>query len=750
MINRAHAVLIAAVCFVLFGVAAAGAAADVTTFGQGDCFCSGVAADSNGVVYSADPNAHQVVQFESGGSVLARWGTNGTGSGQFELPEGLATDSANNVYVADPQRGDVQEFSSSGSYIQKFVPGQPVWAVTVDPSGTVYVAGDTGNIYKYNSSGTLLSTWQSGVGGNPSFSDIRGIAYSPANGDIYAVDFNNNDVLEFTAAGAFVTSWGTFGNSPGQFNDPYGLAVDQAGNVYVSQPDLIDTNAPMIIQKFTAGGTYVSSYTPPGQPGALSYTAPSLYVAEWSNVARINLSAPNPSISASNTAPDPGQSVTFDASHSSLPFGQITDYKWDLDGSGQYATDAGTTSTISHLFTTPGTTTVSVKVTGSSGATATAGVVITVPAPPSATITAPGDGQTFDEGQHVTTSFSCSEGSAGPGIASCSDSHGSSSGSGTLDTSSPGSHTYTVTAVSKDGQQGTTAISYTVTGPPTAAISTPTSGQSYRLGAYVPTNFSCSEALGGPGLVSCEDSNGENAPNGHLNTTSYGRFDYSVTAVSRDGQRTIESISYVVAPPGRVGFVIDNGSYATNNPHVTLEPVWPLVTASILISNDGGFGASGHATVVGLAAQIPWTLKKTGSDRLPKTVYLRFLGAGIDDQNFTDDIILDESAPALNAAQLVGTTGAASDVVVHSATATAAKKGRRYAIRLSAHDTIVGICQAVFSSRKAGGQIVRIRNCRQKGVLRLNRVLTVTSVQPPRYVRVKNAAGTWSRWLKIR
>ena len=167
------------------------------------------------------------------------------------------------------------------------------------------------------------------------------MAYSPANGNIYVADTANNDVLEFTTAGGLVASWGTFGNSPGQLNAPYGLAIDQTGSVYVSQPNQNGTNAAMIIQKFTAGGTYVGSYATLGQPTALSYTAPYLYAAEYSDVARINLSVPTPDISASSDVTNPGTSLTFDASHSILPFGQIVDYKWDFDGSGQYATDTG-------------------------------------------------------------------------------------------------------------------------------------------------------------------------------------------------------------------------------------------------------------------------------------------------------------------------------------------------------------------------------------------------------------------------
>ncbi len=86
-----------------------------------------------------------------------------------------------------------------------------------------------------------------------------------------------------------------------------------------------------------------------------------------------------------------------------------------------------------------------------------------LPLRPSASITTPASGATYTVGQVVNSSFTCSDGAGGPGIASCLDQSGHGSGAA-LDTSTPGPHTVTVTvtATSSDGQTATATETYAV------------------------------------------------------------------------------------------------------------------------------------------------------------------------------------------------------------------------------------------------------------------------------------------------
>jgi hypothetical protein len=212
----------------------------------------------------------------------------------------------------------------------------------------------------------------------------------------------------------------------------------------------------------------------------------------------------------------------------------------------------------------PGTHTLTVIAISSDGQSGTASVEYTVAAPPTATVTTPESGATYAVGETVPEEFSCTDGTGGPGIATCLDQNGSPSGTD-LETSTPGTHTLTVTATSSDGQTGEAAISYTVAvAPPrsTTTITSPTEGAVYTVGQIVPEEFSCAVPRpvaivkpANPGPISCLDQNGN--PSGtDLDTSTPGEYTLTVTsgvrpgAISRDGVGNLSasaSVTYTVA-----------------------------------------------------------------------------------------------------------------------------------------------------------------------------------------------------------
>jgi hypothetical protein len=123
----------------------------------------------------------------------------------------------------------------------------------------------------------------------------------------------------------------------------------------------------------------------------------------------------------------------------------------------------------------PGPHTYSVTATSQDGVKTTSSITYIVVGPPTAQITLPSDGQTFQIGQSVSTHFACIDDVAGPGIATCVDGNDSTSPD-SLDTSTLGNHTYSITATSKDGEIGTVSIKYTVV--PTDSNSTTTTTSS--------------------------------------------------------------------------------------------------------------------------------------------------------------------------------------------------------------------------------------------------------------------------------
>jgi len=217
---------------------------------------TGIACDGKGDVWVVDTNNHRVQKFDGKlGGYMMKFGSRGNGEGQFNAPWGIAVDRVRGfVYVVDSANFRVQKFDMAGEFIMawgSFGNGDGQFyfprGIAVDQNdGSVYVV-DMGNhrIQKFDTSTNVLPQLLTKWGGSPEAGHASsplaqeagqlrspwGIAVDGA-GDVYVSDTGNHRIEKFDREGNFITQWGGFGNGDGQFNFPYGIAVDAKGSVF--------------------------------------------------------------------------------------------------------------------------------------------------------------------------------------------------------------------------------------------------------------------------------------------------------------------------------------------------------------------------------------------------------------------------------------------------------------------------------------------------------------------------------------
>lgn len=199
-----------------------------------------VAVAPSGRMFVADTHNHRIQVFNRRGKLLRHWGTHGTGPGRFDQPRAVALDPAGNVWVADHENKRVQKFTAGGEYLCEAGGFNSPRGLSSDAAGNIYVADDANHrVVELATDCSVIRTWGHLGTGDGEFQ----LPYSTAVdrfGHVWVTDTNNNRIQEFTPDGQFVARFGanggdsTPGSGPGEFDHPYDLAFDRAGNLYVT------------------------------------------------------------------------------------------------------------------------------------------------------------------------------------------------------------------------------------------------------------------------------------------------------------------------------------------------------------------------------------------------------------------------------------------------------------------------------------------------------------------------------------
>ena len=204
--------------------------------------------DGDGVDDVANPKLVPAMEF------VSKWGSDGTGNGEFDWARDIGVDQSGNVYVLDRNR--VQKFDSDGNFISGWSIPYHGYGIADDIYNVVAVAMADINsayngVYVYDLNGGYL--WNTASFATPIY-DVA----TDNSGYFYLTDNQNHQVLKLNNVGGYVTSWGGLGTVNGKFNYPSGIATDSNGYVYVAD---MGNNR---IQKFYNNGLFIRSI--PGYP----------------------------------------------------------------------------------------------------------------------------------------------------------------------------------------------------------------------------------------------------------------------------------------------------------------------------------------------------------------------------------------------------------------------------------------------------------------------------------------------------
>ncbi len=200
----------------------------------------GIAIDSKGLVYVADQKVGAVFIFntETRDATLIKNGVDA----HFGLINGVAIDDGDRLFVSDGKMHRVLVFNPKHQVEGQIADGlmDPVGLAVDNENRFLYVVDEQQDLVFVYDADSLKLLRHIGTPGKKHTSTAPGEFGGASNvaldqeGNVYVTDTINNRVEIFDADGKFIGEFGKHGDGPGYFARPKGIAVDCDGHIWVA------------------------------------------------------------------------------------------------------------------------------------------------------------------------------------------------------------------------------------------------------------------------------------------------------------------------------------------------------------------------------------------------------------------------------------------------------------------------------------------------------------------------------------
>ena len=190
----------------------------------------GLAFDADNHLYVSEYSNHRVQKLSINGGHLLHINGHDTGNGRLQYPSGIAVHN-DRLYIAEYSNCCISVFQLDGQFCSIIGSEQlsSPYDVTVSGNGHLLVANYSNNcITSFTLDGTYVGRFDKGQLNRP-----MGLT-TDLNGFVLVTEDGNHRVSVFDKYGACVCNFGSCGSANGQFSGPIGVAVSPNGNIYIA------------------------------------------------------------------------------------------------------------------------------------------------------------------------------------------------------------------------------------------------------------------------------------------------------------------------------------------------------------------------------------------------------------------------------------------------------------------------------------------------------------------------------------
>jgi streptogramin lyase len=238
-----------------------------------------VAIDGAGNAWVTNQNSNSVTKLASSGALAGNFNNTNTPGAHFAGPVGVAIDSGGNAWLANQGSNSVTKLSSSGALVGNFnntnTPGANfafTLVVAIDAAGNAWVTNNSlanlpnSSVTKLTSTGALVDNFDNTNTPGADFAGPFDVAIDAA-GNVWVTNqFTGNlvagSVTKLTTSGGLIGNFNNTNTTGSNFFAPIGTAIDIAGDAWIANGNGSS------VTKLTSSGALVGNFNNTNTPGA--------------------------------------------------------------------------------------------------------------------------------------------------------------------------------------------------------------------------------------------------------------------------------------------------------------------------------------------------------------------------------------------------------------------------------------------------------------------------------------------------